>query len=203
MSKNLFNQGGIIAMSLYSSRFDLISLTAVKLGDAQLKVDFLSTKGLICNVNTLTLDTNDQVKTLTCKTPFGIDASFNFKVREYSATACSYLNPDSTSSTTMASLWTWRLEVKAEITSSVIFARSFPSPNIFRMLVDYEVREPTPGALTLLDSGTNAYIALHGVNSIGLESYNCQSNCLACSNSAFPSGTCSTCKDVRNSPILP
>jgi hypothetical protein len=149
---------------LYAARFDFISITATKLGDTQFKLDFLSTKGQICNLNTLTLDTNDQVKTLTCKTPFGADATYSFKVKEYSTTACSYLNPDSTTSTQMASLWTWRFEVKAEIVSSIVFARSFPSPNLNKIMLDYELKEPTPGALTLLDSGTSAYIAVHGIS---------------------------------------
>lgn len=34
ISKNLLNQGGVVAINLYSSKFDLISLTATKLGDS-------------------------------------------------------------------------------------------------------------------------------------------------------------------------
>jgi len=96
----------------------------------------------------------------------------------------------------MANLWTWRLEVKADITSGMIYARSFPYPYLLKFTVDYEVREPTPGALTMIDSGSNAYIAINGISSVGLESYNCPANCLVCSNSIFPTGTCSVCKEV-------
>ena len=88
--------------------------------------------------------------------------------------------------------------MKAEITSGMIFAKSFPSPNIIRLFVDYELREPTPGALTLQDVTTNAFVALHGLSAVNLDSYNCPRNCLACSNTVFPSGNCTICKDVRN-----
>lgn len=203
ISKNLLSQGAISKLSFISGQIDFLSFTAAQDGDSNLIITFLSTRGLSCNIDSLTLDTTSfQYKQVFCQTPNNLSGTFNFRLKEYPTSACSYLNTDSTTSTTISPMPTWKLEITGTLSSGYLFYKAFPTPNVLKTFIVYEFQNPSGSTLNLMEDNVN-YSAFNGLSLISLQSYNCGQNCMVCDYNTYPNGRCGTCKPVNLTPLTP
>jgi hypothetical protein len=67
VTKKLIELGGVIQISIGSSKVEFLTFTAVKSGTVGLALDFTSLNGVTCDINTLILDkTTSESKKIVC-----------------------------------------------------------------------------------------------------------------------------------------